>query len=293
MEIRVLRYFLAIAKEESVSGAAKALNITQPTLSKQLMELEQELNTTLFLREHRKMVLTNSGKLLKKRAQEIVELIDKSENEILCADTIVGGSISIGCGETEAMRFVTKAAIKVLEKNPSIQYDIYSATAEDVMERLDNGLLDFGIVIGDINIKKYNSLLLPMADTWGILSRKDSAFSAVDSVHKEDLLKVPLIFSKQALQEDELSTWFGENYTNLNIVATYNLIHNASIMVEEGVGVALCLGRLVNTSTISNFSFAPLDPKIEAPLHIIWKKSMTFSKASEEFLKTLKLLCKS
>lgn len=287
MEIRVLRYFLAIAKEESVSGAAKILNITQPTLSKQLMELEEELETKLFIRGNRKMILTDSGRLLRKRAQEIVELVNKSENELLHSNKEISGSVSIGSGETDAMRFIAKAALEVLQNHPNIQYHLYSGNAEDVMDRLDNGLLDFGIVVGDVNIKKYDSLLLPIVDTWGLLCKKDAPFAKYDAVKREDIYKLPLICSKQALLEGELSNWFQSKYGELNIVATYNLIYNAAIMVEEGIGYALSLDKLVNTRNTSNLSFIPLEPKIEASLHIIWKKSQIFSKAAAEFLSVL------
>ncbi len=287
MEFRVLRYFLAIAQEGTVSGAAKVLNVTQPTLSKQLMELEEELNTKLFIRANRKMILTESGCLLRKRAQEIVELVHKSENEIIHEKQGIGGNVAIGSGETEAMRLIAKTALKVKQIHPNIHYDLYSANAQDVMERLDNGLLDFGIVVGEIDIKKYDSLALPMVDTWGILCRNDSKLTYKKSVTKEDIMKLPLIWSKQALLENELSNWFRCNYSDLQVVATYNLIYNAAIMVEEGMGYALCLDKLINVTSMSHLAFVPLEPRIEAPLNIIWKKSQIFSKAAEEFLNTL------
>lgn len=287
MEFRVLRYFLAIAQEGSVSGAAKVLNVTQPTLSKQLIELEEELNTKLFIRANRKMILTDSGNLLRKRAQEIVELVHKSENEMIHQKQGISGNIIIGSGETEAMRLIAKVALKTMHKHPNIHYDLYSANAQDVMERLDNGLLDFGIVVGDVDIKKYDSIILPMTDTWGVLCKKDSLVSNKKFVQREDLVTLPLIWSKQSLQENELSNWFRCNYNDLRIVATYNLIYNAAIMVEEGMGYALCLDKLINVTSVSQLVFLPLEPRIEASLHVIWKKSQLFSKAAEEFLNEL------
>ncbi|TCK89093.1 LysR family transcriptional regulator [Natranaerovirga hydrolytica] len=287
MEFRVLRYFLAVAREESITGAAKVLNVTQPTLSKQLMDLEDELGKQLLIRGNRRITLTEEGMLLRKRAQEIMELMDKTESEISNVDESVHGEIYIGGGETAAMRLIA-AAIKKLQKSyPHIQYHMYSGNAEDVMERLDKGLLDFGVIIGTANIQKYDHLRLPATDTWGLLIRKDSELAALDTIRPENLRSLPLICSRQALAGNELSGWLREEDEKLNIVATYNLIFNATLMVEEGIGVALCLDKLVNTTSTSSLCFKPLEPKMEAPLNIVWKKYQVFSKAAQKFLEQL------
>nr|WP_314466440.1 LysR family transcriptional regulator [uncultured Clostridium sp.] len=287
MEFRILRYFLAVAREESITGAAKALNITQPTLSKQLMELEDELGKQLLIRGNRRITLTDEGVLLRKRAQEIMELVNKTETEIGSVEEIINGVISIGGGETDAMRLVAKSVKKLQEKHPHIQLHLYSGNAEDVMERLDKGLLDFGIIIGTAHIQKYDYLRLPATDTWGLLMKKDSPLASIDSIRPENLIDIPLLCSRQALAGNELSGWLREGSVNQNIVATYNLIYNAALMVEEGIGYALCLDKLVNTTSITGLCFKPLEPRLETSLYIVWKKYQVFSKASEKFLKGL------
>lgn len=287
MEFRVLRYFLTVAREESITAAARVLNVTQPTLSKQLMELEEELGKKLFIRGNRRITLTEEGMLLRKRAQEITELINKTESEIGSMDEIISGDIYIGGGETDAMRIIAIVVKKLQKKYPSIKYHLYSGNAYDVMERLDKGLLDFGIIIGSANIQKYDCLRLPVTDTWGLLMRKDSPLSSLDKIRSENMLDIPLLCSIQALAGNDLSGWFGSNSEKLNIVTTYNLIYNASIMVEEGIGYALTLDKLVNTSDSSNLCFKPLEPQLEAHLNIVWKKYQVFSKAAEIFLKEL------
>lgn len=287
MEFRVLRYFLTVAREESITAAARVLNVTQPTLSKQLMELEEELGKKLFIRGNRRITLTEEGMLLRKRAQEITELINKTESEIGNMDELISGNIYIGGGETDAMRIIAGVVKKLHKKYPDIQYHLYSGNADDVLERLDKGLLDFGIIIGSANIQKYDYLRLPATDTWGLLMKKDSPLSSFDKIRPENIRDIPLLCSIQALARNDLSGWFGNNFEKLNIVATYNLIYNASIMVGEGIGYALTLDKLVNTSESSNLCFKPLEPQVEAPLNIVWKKYQVFSKAAEIFLKEL------
>ena len=287
MELRVLRYFLAVAREENITAAAEVLHITQPTLSKQLMDLEKELGKQLFIRGKRKITLTEEGMFLRRRAQEIVELADKTQSEFLSNEDIISGDIYIGGGETDAMSIVAKTA-KELQKNyPGIRYHLYSGNAQDVTERLDKGLLDFGILIGSSNLNKYDYLKLPVTDTWGLLMKKDSPLMDKDVISPADLKDLPLIVSIQALKTNELSGWSGYSFEDLNIVATYNLVYNATLMVDEGLGYVLTLDKLVNTSGGSKFCFKPLKPKLEAPLYIVWKKYQVFSKATEKFIEAL------
>lgn len=287
MEIRVLRYFLAVAREENITRAAETLHITQPTLSKQLMELEDELGKKLFIRSNRKVTLTDEGLFLRKRAQEIVDLTDKTESEFNKNNGVISGDIYIGGGETDAMRLIAGAVKKLQENYPLIHYHLFSGNADDVTERLDKGLLDFGILIEPADIKKYDYLRLPATDTWGLLMRKDSPLASLNSVKPENLWGIPLVCSRQTLVRNEISGWLRDDYEKLNVVATYNLIYNASIMVDEGMGYALCLDKLVNTTGNSNLCFKPLVPKLEARLDIVWKKHQVFSKASEKFIEIL------
>ncbi|MFV0400020.1 MAG: LysR family transcriptional regulator [Oscillospiraceae bacterium] len=284
MELRILRYFLALAREESISAAAEFLHLTQPTLSRQLMDLEQELGTKLFTRGKRKITLTGEGMLLRKRAEEIIDLVDKTEAELLTPDDIISGDIYIGGGETCAMRRVAKVMREITDEHPSVHFHLFSGNAEDVTERLDKGLLDFGILIQPTNLEKYNSLRFPAVDTWGVLMRKDSLLAKKAAIRPQDLWDVPLLASRQRLVSSDITKWIKKDYEKLNLVATYNLIYNASLLVDEGVGYALCLDGLVNTTGDSNLCFRPLEPRLEAHLDIVWKKYQVFSKAAELFL---------
>ena len=289
MELRVLRYFLTVVQEESISGAAARMRITQPTLSRQLQELEEELGVPLFLRgkRNRKIVLTEDGLLLRRRAEEIVALADRTQAEFGSSDESVEGDIYIGGGETEAMRLVAQAAKSLSQKHPHIRYHLHSGNADDVGERLDNGLLDFGIFIEPANVEKYDYIRLPYTDTWGLLMRKDCELAAKTSITAEDLEGLPLLTSRQSMTQNMLSGWCGRNIATLNIVATYNLLYNASLMVDEGVGCALCLDRLAPTGGDSNLCFRPLEPRLETHLDIVWKKNQAHSKATKLFLEEL------
>jgi DNA-binding transcriptional LysR family regulator len=231
--------------------------------------------------------LTSEGILLRKRAEEIVELVDKAESEFHTSDEIISGDIYICSGETDAIRLIAMAAKKLQNKYPNIRYHLFSGNADDVTEHIDKGLLDFGLLIGSVDIKKYNFITLPSKDTWGLLMRKDSHLAKKDVIKPEDLYDLPLLRSRQALLHNEISGWAKRDFEKLKIVATYNLIYNDSIMVEEGFGYALYLDKLVNTTGNSNLCFKPLYPTLEAPLYIVWKKYQVFSKASETFLKIL------
>lgn len=251
------------------------------------MELEEELGKKLLIRGNRRITLTEEGVLLRKRAQEIMELVDKTESEISSSDEAISGDVYIGGGETDSMRLIAKVAKKLQKEHPHIQYHLYSGNADDVTDRLDKGLLDFGVLIGTVNIQNYDYLHLPTTDTWGLLMKKDSPLSNLNSIRPENLSDIPLICSRQALSGNEISGWFGNDFEKLNIVATYNLIYNATLMVEEEIGYVLCLDKLVNTTSASDLCFKPLEPRLEAHLNIIWKKYQVFSNAAKEFLKRL------
>ncbi len=287
MEIRVLRYFLAVAREESISGAAEYLHLTQPTLSRQLMDLEAELGKKLFLRGNRKITLTEDGLLLRKRAGEILDLIEKTEAEFHESDELVTGEIYVGGGETDAMRLIAQTAKELRTTHPYIRFHLFSGNADDVTERLDKGLLDFGLLIEPFDLKKYDYLKLPATDTWGVLMRKDSPLAAQKTIRPKDLWDLPLLTSRQSMVKNELSDWIGRDFDTLNIVTTYNLVYNASLMVEEGLGYALSLDKLVNTTGNSRLCFRPLEPKLEVGLDIVWKKYQVFSKATTKFLEQL------
>lgn len=282
MELRVLQYFLAVAREQNISAAAQALHLTQPTLSRQLRDLEEELGKQLMIRGSRKITLTEDGMLLRKRAEEILDLVGRTEKEIAQSDESISGDIYIGTGETDGIRQIVKTARQLQKSYPGILFHIVSGDAVDVCERLDKGLLDFGILLGDIDKVKYNYMELPMKDTWGVLMQRSSPLAEKDAVSPQDLWDKPLILSRQVDNKSGLYRWLKKEPSELHTVATYNLIYNASLMVDEGMGYAFTLDKLVNT-TGSSLCFRPLKPRLELGMYLVWKKSQTFSRAMELF----------
>lgn len=287
MEIRVLRYFLAVAKELSISAAADTLHITQPTLSRQLMDLEKELGTQLIIRSSKKLSLTADGMLLKKRAEDIVNLADKTKAEFLSGDSLISGDVYIGGGETDAMRLIARAATDLHLEYPDVRYHILSGDKEDIAYKLDKGLLDFGLFIGFADIDKYEHICLPTVDRWGIIMRADSPLAEKEAIEPQDLWELPLIVSRQTLLSHDMQKWIGRDYEELNITATYNLLYNAALMADEGLGYVLSLDKLIRTNDEMNICFRPLKSDMKLPIDIAWKKYQVFSKASELFLKKL------
>ncbi len=288
MEFRVLRYFLAVAWEESLSGAAEYLHLSQPTLSRQLKDLEEELGKQLFIRGNRRITLTEDGVLLRKRAEEIVELVQKTEDEIAYSDETVTGDVYIAAAETDQVRLLAQTMQELQEKHPSVQLHITSGGFSYVCERLDKGLSDFGLVFGPIDPAKYEQLEMPVADTWGVFMRKDSPLAQLEAVTPDDLRDKPLIFPGQVTHSSSLVKWLGGDKDSLHITATYNLVYNASRLVDEGMGYAFSLDWLINTTGESNLVFRPLSPGMEHRLLFIWKRYQIFSKAAEAFLTALR-----
>ncbi len=287
MEIRVLQYFLAIAREQSIIRAAESLHLSQPTLSTQIKNMEKELGKQLLIRGtkgSRKVTLTEEGMILRKRAEEILDLVKKTEHEITLSDNVVIGDIYIGTGETDGVRLLAKAAGKLKKLYPGIHYHISSGNALFVKEQLDKGLIDFGIIFGTPDRTKYEALKLPTKDIWGVLMRKDSPLAKKESISPEDLWDQPLLISQQESEGGELVQWMKRNISELDIAMTYNLLFNASLLVEEGFGYAVCLDRIINTSGDSKLCFRPLSPTIEIEMYMIWKRYQVFSKPAEKFL---------
>ena len=286
MEFRVHQYGLAAAREQSISGAAEDLHLSQPTLSRQLKELEEELGKQLFIRGNRRITLTEEGMILRKRAEEIVDLMQKTEKEIALNDAAIAGDIYIGAGETDAIRILARTARRLQENHPGIRLHIASGDSADVTEDLDKGLTDFGILFDPRDLSKYDYLKLPHQDTWGVLMRRDSPLAEKTAVTPEDLWDKPLILSRQHREGSALSMWLSRPEADLNITATYSLLYNGSILVEEGIGYALTLDKIINTCG-SSLCFRPLSPPLTANLCIVWKKYQVLTKAAELFLNTL------
>lgn len=290
MELRVLQYFLAVTREQSISGAAESLHLSQPTLSRQLKDMEEELGKQLMIRGNRKITLTEEGMILRKRAEEILDLVQKTEHEITISDDTIAGDVYIGAGETDAVRLLAKAGKRVQLQYPDIHYHISSGDTTDVTENLDKGLIDFGMIFSTVDISKYEYLEFPVKDTYGILMPKNSPLAGKDSIRPEDLHDKPLIFNRNTRDGDLLTTWLGKSISELNIAATYNLLFNATLMVEEGLGYAFALDKIINTNGKKNLCFVPCEPELGAGMILIWKKYQVFPKAAQKFLEEFQKL---
>lgn len=288
MELRVLQYFLAVTREQSISGAAESLYLSQPTLSRQLKELEEELGKQLFIRGSRRVTLTEEGMILRKRAEEIMELVKKAEDEISQSEDIIAGDITVGTGETDGLRFLVKAARNLQKEHPLIHINIISGDRTTVIEDLDRGLIDFGIIFGDVDTSKYEHIQIPHKDVWGVMMRRDSPLAEKESITAGDLMDKPLIVSRQTLRNAGFREFFSCAPEKLNIVATYNLLFNGSIMVDEGMGYAICLDNIINVSGEGSLCFRPLSPVMEAGMSIVWKKYQVLSKVIEKFLERIR-----
>lgn len=286
MEFRVLKYFLMVAREENITKAAALLHITQPTLSRQLMQLEEELGVKLFHRSKHSIILTEDGMLLKRRAQEMVSLSDKTVQELSHKDEVLSGEVAIGCGETKSMMFLSEQIRNFQQKYPLVQFSIHSAIADDIKERIEKGILDMGLLVEPVDISKYEFARMPHKEQWGILTRRDSELALKKYIRPEDLADVPLLMVKRELVKNELSSWFGEYYERLHISATYNLIINAAAMVRGGVGTALCFELGIKYH--DDLCFVPLMPVMETGSVLVWKKNQAMSKISAHFIQTIK-----
>ncbi len=292
MEIRVLKYFLAVAREGSITKAANSLHLTQPTLTRQLQELEKELNQKLLIRGKYKVTLTQEGLILRKRAEEIIDMVEKTKDELQNENGTISGNIFIGGGESDTIKYIAELLKEIQKEYPKIKFHVYSGNAEDVTEKLDRGLLDFGVLIQPIDISKYDSLPLPEKDTWGVIMRKDSPLAKKKFITPKDLKGIPILASRQMSpkysKQSGFLDWFDGNYENLNITGTFNLVYNAAVMVKAGLGYSISLDKLVDTSIESELCFRPLHPKLESGLDIVWKKNQVFSPAAKIFFEKLK-----
>jgi DNA-binding transcriptional LysR family regulator len=280
LEIRVLEYFLAVANEGSITKAAASMHVSQPNISRQLQELEEELGTRLFIRGNPNITLTEEGRLLYKRAQEMIDLRAKTKTDINYLKSNIEGNVYIGCGETEGMRFIAKAVKTLQDDCPNIHIHLYSGNAMDVLERLDKGLLDFGLIIGLQDDQLYDVMELPYKDTFGLLMRKDSPLASRKYICPKDFCRLPFLMSYSVTARSAFSKWLGKSFDSLRTVVSYNLINNAALMVEEGVGYALTFEGLPKTDALC---FKPLYPRLELGISLVRKKHQIFSRASEKF----------
>lgn len=285
MELRVLKYFLMAAREENITKAANLLHITQPTLSRQLMQLEEELGVKLFHRGKYHIVLTDEGMLLRRRAQEMIELEEKTKREFSKDEAQLAGEIAIGCGETRNMTFLSKKMAEFRRLHPLLHYDIYSATADDIKERMEKGILDIALLMEPVDIGKYEFVRMPQREHWGALVCADSPLADKETLSPDDLAGQPIIIAKRESVQNELANWFGDTYDKMEIAATYNLILNAANMVRNGVGAALCFQM---DNRYGDLRFIPLRPRLETGAVLAWKKNQTFSETSSQFIQFIK-----
>ncbi|MBD5144749.1 MAG: LysR family transcriptional regulator [Ruminococcus sp.] len=288
MEIRVLRYFLTVVREESITKAADVLHITQPTLSRQLSQMEEEVGVKLFNRGSRRITLTNEGILLRRRAEEILQLVDKTEKELIEQEEQVEGKISIGSGEIAAVQVLPNLIKTFREKYPQVTFDIFTATADLVKEQMDKGLLDIGLLLEPVDMGKYDFIRLEMKEKWVVLMRPDSPLAEKKSVTAKDLSELPLILPRRMNVQSEIASWFGNYYDDLNIVFTSNLSTNSAVMVTGGLAYSLVIEGAVPFWDQSKVTYRPLAPSLTATSVLAWKRGQPFSLAATKFIEHIK-----
>lgn len=280
MDIRTMQYYLAVVREGTISAAAEALHVAQPSLSRQMKDLEEELGASLFVRGNRKITLTEEGMILRKRAEEIVQLMQMTEEEISQIKNHISGSVRIGAGESYSFHYLSRTAASIAEDHPDIRFNITSGDTQDLMDELNNGLIDFAVIFTEVDHSLYQSIQLPAEDGFGVLMPKDCPLAQKSEIHLSDLKSLPVIVSRSS----EPYFTGSKEVPSLNIVATYNLIYNASLLVEDGLGYAICFDRLINTTGDSPLCIKPLLPRITNAGNLIWKKYQVFSPAVQLFI---------
>ena len=286
MEIRVLQYFLAVVQEENISRAAEVLHVTQPTLSRQMTLLESELGTQLFVRG-KHLILTDAGVMLKHRAEEVVSLMDKIENEFENQED-VGGVISIGSGGLNASHMLPAAMDGFRKKYPKVQFQLYTNSAEHIKEKLEQGILDMGLLLEPVDIAKFDYIRMENTEKWGVLLRTGHPLAKKKYITKEDLIGEPLITTDRRSLQKELESWFGESLSKLDIFATYNIITNVAMLVDSGVALALTIEGAVNLFGNDRMVFRPLYPELSMTSVLAWKKFQPNYGAVGKFLEYLK-----
>lgn len=283
MELRVLRYFLAVAREHSITRAANALHITQPTLSRQLQELEEELGTPLFQRDKKQLQLTEAGLRFSQRAEEIITLADRTTQEFSVRQTDISGDILIGCAESPGITLIAEVMRRLRRHYPHIRLTMQTANATLITEQLESGVIDFGFMLAPVDITRFDNIRLPHQDTWGLLLRKDHPLASEHSIIPAHLSDLPLIIPSRPQVASFLSGWLGRDIAHDQVWARFNLSYNASKFVQAGLGAAITLDGLVDTSPTSELTFVPLRPTLTSPVYLVWKKACFFSRAAQVF----------
>ena len=281
MELRVLKYFLAIAREENFTKAAQQLHITQPTLSRQIAQLEEELGVDLFVRSNHNIILTEDGMILKRRAQEILSLADKTKRDFLHKDENLEGVISIGSGEFLSTRCLTDCIAQFRRKHPLVRYEFYSGNAGNIRDQIERGLLDIGLMSEPIDIRKYEFISMPIKEEWGAFVREDSPLIDKDFIAPQDLVDIPLILPLGDFAESHIGKWFGEYISQIDVIAKGNLLYNEAMMAQSNIGAVI--GIRLN-SNYDRLRFIPLNPSLKIDTALAWKKEQIFSAATTAFI---------
>ena len=287
MELRTMRYFLAVAREENMTRAAELLHVTQPTLSKQLKALEDELGKKLFLRHSFSIQLTEEGILLRKRAEDLIKMADKITAEFLMLDDVLGGDVYFGLAESYQVRYLAATIKAFKDTYPDLHYHITSGDTEQVTEKLDKGIIDFAVLAQEPNTAKYHYLAFPEADVWGVVMPRDCPLAKKQAVRADDLIGLPLFCSEQGWNYD-ISKWCGSKMDELHLEGSFRLSYNGSIFVKERLGYLLTFEHLIDTSEGSGLTFRPLTPRLETNIYLIWKKYQVFTPIAERLLEHLK-----
>ena len=287
MEIRTLRYFLAVAREENMTRAAERLHVTQPTLSKALRSLEDELGKKLFTRHSFSIALTEEGVLLRNRAEDLVSMADRIEQEFLSLDDVTGGDIYFGLAESCQIRYLAREIRAFKEHCPGLRYHITSGDTEQVTEKLDKGLLDFAVICETPDARRYDSILFPEVDYFGAVMPADLPLAGKEALGADDLAGLPLFCSEQSWEND-IRPWAGERFADLRLEGSFRLSYNGSMFAREGLGVLLTLNDLVDTSPGSGLVFRPLVPRLEMKMYLIWNRYQGFAPVAERFLEQVR-----
>lgn len=284
MELRVLKYFLMVSREENITKAAQLLHVTQPALSRQLMQLEEELGVKLFERSSHSIVLTNDGMLLKRRAQEIVELAEKTKKE-LSEEKELSGELEIGSGEFKSFSFFADIISEFNEKNPNVSFKFYSGNGDLIKSKLERGILDVGLLSDPVDISRYEFIRFPIKEVWGVFVHEDFEIAKKDFVMPEDLIGIPMLMPHRRLVQDEIKNWFGDLFDEINVFAVYDLLYNSAVMVRKKMGVMLSIEL---ESKFDGLKFIPLSPKREFGSVMVWKKNQVYSAAASAFIEYVK-----
>ena len=283
MDLRLLEYFLAVARVGNITKAAEQLHVTQPTISRQLMDLEERLGTPLLTRGKRPVTLTDAGILFQQRAQEMVDLMEKTRRDLSEQGDLTGGTVALGCVETTASWMLPAALKEFSALHTQVRYELYSADGDDIREKLDRGELDFGILLEPVEAAKYDYLRLPYWETWGLVMRQDDPLAGTGSLAREDILPLPLILPRREIVQDHIAGWFDVDRSQLNVFASHNLLNNAALLVEEKLGYVICSSGAFRLRGAGGLCFRPFSPERTTGHVMAWRKNRVFHSAASRF----------